>query len=131
MTFLWAIWTLIGGIRGVLTGVAFSAVTLAAIESYHWAFIHPGIARESREGFVTIAELEAEKAKNAELLRQINAGAIAIEEHRKRLAVSESERERSAAELEREIAEYEEELEAAGRSCILSQPDVDSILRKP
>ena len=126
-----AVLALIGGFRGIVVAVVAAAVTLFAMEAYHRSFIHPSIAREARADYVRIAVLEAEKAKVAELQRQLTAGAVAIEEHRKRLAASESLHEAETERLEKEIAENEKALEAAGRACRLDSGDVDFILREP
>ena len=125
------IWSLIGGFRGIVVTAVAAAVTLFAVDAYHRAFIHPSIADEARKNYVRIAELEAEKAKAAELQRQITAGAVALEEHRKRLATSEVLHEAETQRLEKEIAENEKALENAGRACRLDGSDVDFILRQP
>lgn len=126
-----ALLSLIGGARGLVTGLVFAAATLFAMEAYHRVFVHPLITRTARQDYVRIAELEAEKARAAELQRQITAGAVALEEHRKRLAASEILHQAETDRLEKEIEENEQALENAGRSCRLDQPDVDFILRQP
>lgn len=85
--------------------------------------------KRALEGFVTRAELEAERARAAELERQVNAGAQALEEYRRRAAADELHDAETESRLRREISANEAKLAEAGRSCLLDQSDLDFFLR--
>jgi hypothetical protein len=89
----------------------------------------PAVAAAARKDFVARAELEAEKAKNAELVRQLNAGAAAIEEARKQADADAIAAEETARRTEVEIVAYEKRLAAAGRSCRIDPADLDFLLK--
>lgn len=76
------------------------------------------------------AQIEAAKARTAEIERQRNQQAIVFEEFRKRRAAEQrvdAEREERHA---KERADYEEKLRTAGRSCRLTDGDIEW-LRRP
>lgn len=86
-------------------------------------------AADARRAYVDAMEKAALASQLAERDRQERAGAIALEEYRKRLAASQAAEQAASDKLESEIAENEKALEAAGRACRADQSDLDFILR--
>lgn len=86
-------------------------------------------AASALKGYVLESEKSAVQAQLAEERRQRLAGAVALEEYRKRAAADEKQDAEIAARQEQEIAEYEEKLKAAGRSRLLDGADFDYIMR--
>lgn len=87
-------------------------------------------AADARRAYVDTMEKATLAAQLAERERQDRAGAIALEEYRKRLAASQAAEQAASDKLESEIAENENALEAAGRACRLDDADL-LWLRKP
>lgn len=85
--------------------------------------------RAAREGYVREAELAAERAKNAELVRQLEAGRKAAEGFA--LLLAEAQRANTVQEeiFERERAEYEQRLQENGRDLRLNDDDIRFIVR--
>lgn len=119
------IWGLTGGVSGSLRLIAGAVGAFALFVLWNVAIDNPRVRNDARQAYVAIALLEAEQAKSAELERQRNAGAIAFEEYRKRLAAVELADKADDARHEAEIAKYEQKLAEAGRSCALDSSDVD------
>lgn len=86
-------------------------------------------AANALKGYVLESEKTALAAQLAEERRQRLAGAVALEEYRKRAAADEKQDAEIAARQEQEIAEYEKKLKAAGRSRLLDGDDFDYIMR--
>lgn len=123
------IWALIGGARGLFVAAGAAAAVWVSLSAYDRLVDDPAVAAAARRDFVARAELEAEKAKNAELVRQLNAGAAALEEARRLAeadAIADAE---TVRRTEVEILEYEKRLAAAGRSCKLAPGDLDFLLK--
>lgn len=87
-------------------------------------------AADARRAYVDAMEKTALAAQLAERERQDRAGAIAIEEYRKRLAASQAAEQAASDQLESEIVENEKALDAAGRACRIDDDDL-LWLRKP
>jgi hypothetical protein len=111
------LWALIGGARGIIVAAGAAAIVWASLSAFDRLIDDPAVAAAARKDFVARAELEAEKAKSAELVRQLNAGAAAIEEARKQAEADAIAAEETARRTEVEIVAYEKRLAAAGRSC--------------
>ncbi len=84
--------------------------------------------KRALEGFVARAELEAANAKLAELERQRNAGAQALEEYRKRLAAWQAVAAAEDERHEKEITDYEKKLADLGKSCLVDADFLDFLL---
>lgn len=125
-----AVWAVIGGWRGVIAAAAAVALTSSAWTLYDRTIDDPAVARAARSEYVARAELEAAKARLAEVERQRDIGAQALEEYRRRLAAYEQVEAAEDARHELEIAENEKRLQAAGRSCVLDDADIE-FLRRP
>jgi hypothetical protein len=108
-----------------LAAAAGIAATLVLSMAYDALIDDPAVARAAREGFVRIAEKAALEAQLAETRRQLNAGAQALEEHRKRLAAKARLADTAREQMEQEIARYETELDRAGRRCDLDAADIE------
>lgn len=106
------------------------AATLVLSMAYDALIDDPSVSRAAREGIVRIAEKTALEAQLAETKRQLNAGAQALEEHRKRLAATVRLADTAREQMEQEIARYETELGRAGRRCELDPADI-KWLRQP
>lgn len=87
-------------------------------------------AADARRTYVDAMEKVALAAQLAERERHERAGAIALEDYRKRLAASQAAEQAISDQLESEIATHERELDAAGRACRADDADIDW-LRKP
>lgn len=57
------IWSLIGGLRGILLGLAVCAGTISVLGLYDAAIDDPAVRREARAGLVAVAQLEAAEAE--------------------------------------------------------------------
>ncbi len=130
MAVLPALWAVIGGLRGALVAAAAVTLTASTLALYDRAIDDPAVARGARREFVARAELVAAKAKLAEAERQRDAGAQALEEFRRRLAVEQQVERAEDARHEKEIADYEKKLAAQGRGCVLDDGDIE-FLRRP
>lgn len=86
-------------------------------------------AAEAQKGYVLASEKAALAAQLAEERRQRQAGALALEEYRKREAADKKLDAELAARQEQELADYEKKLEAAGRARRLDESDLDFIMR--
>lgn len=67
----------------------------------------------------------AKRAEDAERERQQRAGAEALRIYREALANSERAALEARTQLDQEIADYEVELATEGRSCVLTDTDID------
>lgn len=120
----------LAALRYALPALAGAVLSLGVFSAWDRLIDDPRVRKEARQEYVHIAEKEAlqaelEREKElrtiAELVRAGYARLLAEYEARQ---VAENER------IEKEIAEYEAELEAAGRSCRLTDADIEW-LRKP
>jgi hypothetical protein len=118
------VWELVGGFSGLLRLTAGFVAAFALFSMWNAAFDNPRVVNEARREYVQIAQLEAEQAKSAELQRQVNAGAQAFEEYRKKLAAFEAKDAVDDAAREAKIAEMELAVKAAGRSCTMDDADI-------
>lgn len=130
MTILSLLWTLAGGLRGLVTAAVAGAATLALAGLYDRLVDDPAVAAAARRYMVAKAELDAERARGTELERQLTAGAQALEEYRRRLAAEQRAQDETDARHEQEIADYEKRLADAGRGCALDRDDIE-FLRRP
>lgn len=121
---------LLGGISGIIRMVAGAAIAAVLAYAVTYLIIVPLERSDARRGYVVLAEKVAAEAEAAELRRQRDAASVALEEHRKRLAVAEAAEEQANGRLEKEIAENEIALDAAGRSCRAGSDDIEW-LRRP
>lgn len=81
------------------------------------------------EGLVTKVELDAEKAKADEYRRQVEAGRIVIEAYEEIARNALKKEELEDVQDTQDRREYEAKLDAEGRSCGLSQSDIDWLQR--
>lgn len=82
------------------------------------------VRKDALEGYVSQVELDAARAKNAELLRQLAAGRKAADGFAELLAAAQEKIAADAAADKQKEAEYEAQLAAAGRSCGLDGDDI-------
>ena len=80
---------------------------------------------EALKGYVLESEKTTAEAKMAELERQRNASAQALEDARKRQAADEAHHQAKDAQTDKEIADYEQKLAAANRQCLADPSDVE------
>lgn len=110
---------------GALRALPYLALLYVALAAYDSAIDDPRVAAEARQGYVTEAALRAAEARAAEAERQRAAAqkaAAAFEEALRHVREHEDER---AAKLEQEIDEYEAKLREDGRTCGLSDSDIE------
>jgi len=79
---------------------------------------------EVLKGYVLESEKTTAEAKAAELERQRNVSAQALEEARKRQAADDAAQRAKDAQTDIEIADYEKKLAAANRQCLADPADV-------
>jgi len=123
------VWTLIGGLRGLLMSTAGAVLAWGVMSAWQAAVVHPAIKREARAGFVAVAQLEAAQ----EVARAQQAIAAHEKARADRLAAANDEFQRSLADvaaqnedLLHDIAELENA--PAPDNCRVS-PDVLKRLR--
>lgn len=121
-----AIWTAIGGFRGILV----AAVVLAATAAYDRLIDDPAVVRQARAGFVVEAERDALIALVEEQKRQAAAAAGALAGLRYEIEQQAKNDAAAAERLEREIEEYEAKLAASGRACFLDDGDIEWLKRR-
>lgn len=119
---------LIGGLRGVLSGIAAAASLFFLMSLYDRLIDDPSVRKAALTGFVALAEKTALEQKLFETQRQVNAGAQALDEFRKRAAVQLSLAEGESQQLELEIAENEKRKPAG--LCRLDDGDIEFLLRR-
>ncbi|MEI5680452.1 hypothetical protein G6N74_28500 [Mesorhizobium sp. CGMCC 1.15528] len=118
---MYAVWTLIGGFRGILVAVA----VLASAWAYNKAVDNPIVVAQARAGFVLTAERDALAARLNEEQRQRKASDAALSMLRNELDKQQESELAASERLELEIADYEKKLADAGRSCRLDDSDTD------
>jgi len=79
----------------------------------------------AREGYVREARAIAAEAKAAELQRQLEAGRKALAGYADLLTAAQKAETLASDQLEKRISDYEAQLAAAGRSCLLDSHDLD------
>lgn len=117
---------------GLLDTLKMAAGIAAGLLLYHLyavAIGYPSAARETRAGYVVLAEKAAAEAWAAEMQRQRDAAARAGEEHRKRLEAAKAAEQTARDTLENEIRSYELELSQKNRACAVTTADRDWLRR--
>lgn len=110
--------------------VAGAVIVFSALRLWDVAVDDPAVRREALAGYVRQAEYEAEKAKAEEAARQRDAAVRAAKSYADLLADVRGREATAREQLEQRIADYERELSDNGRSCRLTQRDIEW-LRKP
>lgn len=124
------VWTLIGGLRGVLAAsVALVAATLAFTAYDRW-IDDPAVVQAATKDLVAKAELDAANSKNTELTRQLTAGRKATAGFADLLADAQAKERAADMDADKRNARYEAELAAAGRAWLLTRDDIER-LRHP
>ena len=106
-------------------GIAGAVIVFSALRLWDVAVDDPAVRREALIGYVRQAEYEAEKAKAEEAARQRDAAARAAKSYADILADVRGREATAREQLEQRIADYEQELSAAGRSCRLTDRDIE------
>src|SRR5690606_27384579 len=120
LRFLPALWTAVGGFRGILV----ASVVLAGAAAYDRLIDDPSVVRQARAGFVVEAERDALLALVEEQKRRAAAAEAALAGLQYELGQQRANSAAVAEQLEREIDEYEAQLAAEGRVCTLNDEDI-------
>ncbi len=123
------IWELAGGFNGIFRLVAGAVLAWAAFSVWNTAVHDPAVTKAARAEYVAMAVYEAEQAKRIEAERQVQVGAIAFEEYRKKLAAVQLADKADDARHEAEIAEMERRVRAAGTQWLLDESDKEFLER--
>lgn len=87
-------------------------------------------AKAARQACVSETLIKAQQAEAAERARQQRAGAVVLEEYRRKLEAERTAQAQAQDKLEQEIADHEREIKALGRSCaVIDDADRDWLLR--
>lgn len=122
-------WALGSPLGRLVSGAALCV--LLFIGARLWLAAHDASIRHAAlAGYVLQSKLDTAEAKNAEIERQLKAGRLAAEQFAKLLADAQAKDRADEAETEKRIADYEKQLANQGRSCRLTQSDID-FLREP
>lgn len=111
------------GWLSLIPAIAGAVVAFGIFGLYNQWIDNPRVTAAARREYVEIAQLEAERAKAAELQRQRDAAAQAFEEYRRHLTAALANEVAEGRKQEQLIAEYERRIEAAGRAWLLDEED--------
>ena len=105
--------------------VAGAVVVFTVMRTWDALVDDPAVRREALAGYVRQVEYEAEKAKAEEAARQRDAAVRAAKSYADLLADVRGREATAREQLEQRIADYEQELSTAGRSCRLTDRDIE------
>jgi hypothetical protein len=118
-----------GVIGAVIVAVLTAFVSLMGARLYDTYIDDPRVVRDATRDMVAKVELEAEKAKLAEALRQLDVARMALDDFKAKVAVDEQSYADAISDLEAELERYADELEKAGRACRLDDGDIGWLLK--
>lgn len=124
-----AVWTLIGGIGGVVRIAMACALTAALATIYTQTVAIPRAVSEAKSSYASELRTETAQQLSYELQRQAKAYQTVIDAYQAQYRNVLADQAKRNEEIEKDIAENEKSRSAEGRACPLSQSDID-FLRK-